>query len=419
MNGAPDTVIVLNDFAYVQGGASKVAIDEAVALRAQGVEVVFLAAVGAPCDALRDAGMQVVSLGQPELLAAKRHPGAVLQGLWNGAANAALARLLRGRDPARTIVHLHGYTKALTTGPALVARRAGFHTVCTLHDFFPACPNGAFYDYRRQAPCELRALSPSCMLTNCDKRHALHKGYRVLRGAVQRYVARFPHSVSDYIALSHRSAALLQPYLPEGARLFPLENIIDLPRQAPVDVAANRSLLVLGRLEAEKGVVLAAHAAREAGVPIVFAGEGPLRPQVEAAGGLVTGWLDSSQVWDAIGRARCLVFPSQWYETFGLVVTEAAARGVPAIVSDITAAAERVQDGVTGWLFRSGDGAQLLAQMRAVQDDERLRAAGQAAYRQFWANPPDRARHVRELLAIYEKVLMRAGDRSNDTVLAS
>src|SRR5579859_1407550 len=40
------TVVVLNDFCHVQGGASKVAIDEAVGLANQGVDVIFVGAVG-------------------------------------------------------------------------------------------------------------------------------------------------------------------------------------------------------------------------------------------------------------------------------------------------------------------------------------------------------------------------------------
>lgn len=414
---AANAVLVLNDFAYVQGGASKVAIDEAIALRAHGLDVTFLAAVGAPCAALRDGGVRVLSLGQAELLDVRRHPGAALQGLWNGAANAALRELLRQHDPAVTVVHLHGYTKALTTAPMRIVRDSGFHSVCTLHDFFSACPNGAFYDYRAQRPCERRALSAACILANCDKRHALHKGYRVLRGVVQRHIAGFPATVRDFIVLSSRSATLLQQYLPRDAALYPLENIIDLPQAPPVDVAANHSLLVLGRLDAEKGVVLAAEAARQAGLPVVFAGEGQLRTALEALGGHVTGWLDQSQVWDAIGQARCLIFPSRWYETFGLVVTEAAARGVPAIVSDITAPAERIEPGVTGWLYRNGDVAELAARMQALRDDSIVRQAGLAAYHRFWAAPPNRARHVRELLRVYEKVLTR--NLANDMLRAS
>ena len=44
------SAVVLNDFCHVQGGASRVAIDEAVALHAAGMEVTFLGAVGPVCD---------------------------------------------------------------------------------------------------------------------------------------------------------------------------------------------------------------------------------------------------------------------------------------------------------------------------------------------------------------------------------
>jgi glycosyltransferase involved in cell wall biosynthesis len=173
-------------------------------------------------------------------------------------------------------------------------------------------------------------------------------------------------------------------------------------------------LLVLGRLDAEKGVTLAAAAAQRAGVPIVFAGDGPLRAAMQASGAAVTGWLDNTGVAQALSHARCLVFPSRWYETFGLVVEEAAARGVPAIVSDISAAAERVEDGVTGWIFRSGDLEDLARCMRGVQDDARVAAAGAAAYARFWADPPDAQRHVRDLLAIYDAVVARGRPAGNN-----
>jgi glycosyltransferase involved in cell wall biosynthesis len=402
-----DMVIVLNDFCHVQGGASKVAIDEAVALAESGIDVTFLGAVGPVSDALQDARLRVVCLDQSELADVVRHPGAALRGLWNRAAGAALRDLLIPLDSRRCILHLHGYTKALTAGPAFIAKQAGFRTVCTLHDFFAACPNGAFFDYRRQEPCLLTALSPACIATPCDKRHQAHKAYRVVRGMAQRHIAHFPSSVRDYITLSRRSAELLRPYLPVASSFYPLENIIDLPAAAPVDVATNRSLLVIGRLDAEKGVTLAAAAAQQAGWPIVFAGEGPQRAELEAAGASVTGWLPADQVWQELAKARCLIFPSRWYETYGLVVSEAAARGVPAIVSDISAAAERVADGVTGWIFRSGDQADLLRCMSRLYDDGVVSAAGEAAYRRFWSSPPNRQRHTEALLSIYGKVLAR------------
>jgi glycosyltransferase involved in cell wall biosynthesis len=401
------SVIVLNDFCQVQGGASRVAVDEAVALSTRGFDVTFLGAVGPVCPELAAANVKSVCLDQPELADAMRRPTAALRAFWNQRAYQATRALLATKDRSRTIVHLHGYTKALTTAPALAARRAGFPVVCTLHDFFAACPNGAFFDYRRQIPCQLRALSPTCITTACDKRHQLHKAYRVARGLAQRHVARFPASVRDYITLSRRSASLLKPYLPGDARFHELANIIDVPYAPPVDVAANRALVVVGRLDAEKGVELAAQTARAADLPIVFVGDGPLRPSIEATGARVTGWVTADRVQLELEQARCLVFPSLWYETYGLVVAEAAARGVPAIVSDVAAPSERLVDGQDGWVFRSGDRDSLLRCMQHTRCDAAIRQAGATAYRQYWADPSDPTRHAAELASIYAAVMVR------------
>ncbi len=401
------SVVVLNDFCHVQGGASGVAINEAVALAALGLDVTFIGAVGPVCPELQSAPVKVVCLAQPELADVARHPRVALQTLWNPAANRATRQVLDALDPYRTIVHLHGYTKALTAVPALVAGRAGFPVICTLHDFFAACPNGAFYDYRREHPCELRALSTACMLTACDKRHKLHKAYRVARGLTQRSLAGFPASVLDYIALSRKSVELLRPYLPAQARFHALPNIIDVAHAPPVDVAANTRMIVVGRLDAEKGVELAAAAAQKMGLPIIFVGDGARRQQVEAMGANVTGWVSADAVQQQLAEARCLIFPSLWYETYGLVVTEAAARGVPSIVSDVAAPAERITDGVNGWVFRSGDLDSLMQRMHQTRDDALVRAVGAAAYRQYWQAPSDPSRHAQALASIYEAVISR------------
>lgn len=404
-----EKAIVLNDFCYVQGGASKVAIDEAVALADAGVDVTFVGAVGPVCDELRDARLRVLCLDQPQLLDVARRPDVAFRGLWNRAAVTAVRDLLAPLDARRSIVHLHGYTKALTVAPVRASSQAGFRTVCTLHDFFAACPNGAFYNYRKQVPCTLTALSAACVTTPCDKRHHVHKAYRVARGLTQRHVGQFPKNVRDYITLSRRSADVLRTYLPQDANLYPLENIIDIKPTSPTEVAANRSVIVVGRLDAEKGVTLAAEAARLAGWPIIFAGEGPERAELESMGASVTGWISAGQVRQALARSRCLIFPSRWYETFGLVVSEAAALGVPAIVSDISAAAERITHGVTGWIFRSGDLDDLIGRLNLLRDDAAVAAAGAAAYDRFWQAPPNRRHHTEQLLSIYATVLARCG----------
>ena len=400
------TIVVLNDFCYVQGGGSRVAIDEAIGLAEAGANVIFIGAVGPPCEELLQAPLTVECLDQGELREVGKRPSVALQGLWNGEAGRRTREILRSLSPERTIVHLHGYTKALTTAPIRVASKLGFPIICTLHDFFVACPNGAFFDYRENRPCPRRAMSVSCVVARCDKRRHTHKLYRVVRAWLQKRRGRFPGAIHHFISLSQRSGVLLTPYLPRDARLYPLANAVIVPQNSSVHAAENRTLLYVGRLDREKGALLLAEVAHKLGRPATFVGDGPLRAEIEAIPGMtVTGWLSRGDVQRHLDTARCLVFPSLWYETFGLTVAEAAARGVPAIVSDITAAAERIVDGVTGWQFHSGDPGDLARCLERIDDDILVAKVGAACYRAFWTSARNAPQHIDDLAQIYQTVL--------------
>jgi glycosyltransferase involved in cell wall biosynthesis len=399
-------VIVVNDFCYVQGGASRVAIDEAVGLAGAGVKVTFVGGVGPVCEELNTASVTVVNLNEGELSNFLRDPGVALRGLWNRSADRIMRTELRTRDRRNTIVHLHGYTKSLSSSVLRFAAESGFSVVVTLHDFFAACPNGAFFNFVENKPCQLRALSASCIATNCDKRRYAHKLYRVARALTQRHIGNFPNAVGEFIALSNKSAELLRPYLPKGARVHLLSNPSAVERQPPVEVATRTNVIAIGRLDAEKGIGMLVDAARRTKSRLILVGEGPWRSYAEAYEGCrVTGWLTRREVMEELEQARCLVFPSLWYETYGLVVEEAAARGVPPIVSDVSAAAERVKNGVTGWHVRAGDTEDLVRCLNVVKDDTVVRKVGLAAFENHWLDPSTTARHTAALVNIYRDVL--------------
>ena len=243
-----------------------------------------------------------------------------------------------------------------------------------------------------------------CLMRNCDKRAYVHKAYRVLRTQVQRSLGGLPAGVMHYIGLSRLSVDVLRPYLPPGARIFFLDNPVEVPQAPPVDVARNRTVVAIGRLDPEKGVEILVKASRLAGTEVLFVGDGPLRGLVESSGTCrVTGWLPRDQVLGALDTARCLAFPSLWRETFGLSVAEASARGVPAIVSDICGT--RVEHNITGWHVRTGDVEDLARRLGSIRDDARVTSAGQATYARFWSAPPTRERHAEGLLQIYEQAL--------------
>lgn len=67
-------------------------------------------------------------------------------------------------------------------------------------------------------------------------------------------------------------------------------------------------------------------------------------------------------------RADCLVLPSR-NDSYAMVVTEALAAGLPAIVSEMVGAKDLIRDGKNGWIVPAGDAAPLAARMLACARD--------------------------------------------------
>ena len=82
------------------------------------------------------------------------------------------------------------------------------------------------------------------------------------------------------------------------------------------------------------------------------------------------GFLNQSEMASAYAAADCLVLPSDHGETWGLVVNEAMACGLPAIVSDLVGCAEDlVLEGLTGLVSRFGHPPALAAAMGRMAAD--------------------------------------------------
>lgn len=409
-------VIVVNDHLQPDGGADVAALASARALVEAGLDVTLFAADTAGPDAAAAAGLgRVVSTGQPDL--ARGRPARVaLQGLWNSEAARRLRALVAEHDASRTVVHVHSWTKALSSSVFGAAAGSGARVVLTLHEYFSVCPSGLFYNAQTQATCPLQPMSARCIATHCDTRRYAHKLYRVLRHGVQTHLGGLARHVDHYVAISRLSQRIASPHLPPGAAFTQVPNPIEIgSRQAGADPAACRPFVMVARVFAPKGWDLFLEACRRAGVPALCVGDGPDRAALQAAypEARFTGQLGRDGVVAAMRSARALVLASRWYESQGMVIAEAAAHGVPAIASDTCGGAEAIEPGVNGLVFASGDVAQLASHLRRLADDDALvRRMGQAAHERFWADPPDRARHARGLLGVYERVLAAGSHRA-------
>lgn len=403
----PERVIVVYDFGSVNGGAAQVAISSALELRRRGMRVDYFCAVGPVDPRLGQEGAAVSCLDQFDILSNPNQMRAALSGMWNTYAADAFAALLSTADRRSTLVHVHGWTKALSASIFSVAKRMGFRVVVTLHEYFTACPTGGFFDHALGTVCNRRPMSVDCVTSNCDARSYGQKVWRVARQAVATAFSDVHGSLTDVIYISAFSRELLAPYHQAATRWHFVPNPVEADQGGRVRVEKNQPMLFIGRLSPEKGCDLFCAAAAAAGVDAVVVGDGPQSKALRAAWPSVrfTGWLDSDGVQAQLRQARALVLPSLWYETQGLVVYEALAQGVPVVVADRTAARDAVHDGCNGLLFEQGGVASLTCAIQRLKDDSVVQAMSEQAYVRYWANPPTLQAHGDALLAAYGAVM--------------
>ena len=120
-------------------------------------------------------------------------------------------------------------------------------------------------------------------------------------------------------------------------------------------------LLYVGRISKEKDLdVLVARLPKlrenHPATRLVFVGDGPYLKELRDAlpDAVFTGYLSGGELARAFASADIFVFPSTT-DTFGNVVLEAMASGLPAIVSDTGGPRELVKNGVTGYITHSRD----------------------------------------------------------------
>jgi glycosyltransferase involved in cell wall biosynthesis len=160
-------------------------------------------------------------------------------------------------------------------------------------------------------------------------------------------------------------------------------------------------VLYAGRLSEEKGVLDLVEAAR--GLPLVVAGDGPLRDQVPGA----LGWVGHDRLLGLYEQAAVVVCPSR-REGFGVVCAEAMASGRPVVASAVGGLRDLVVDGETGLLVPPRDVPALRAALERLLGDAELRRRLGAAARERARQAFSWDRTVSLTLRAYEDALPTA-----------
>lgn len=155
------------------------------------------------------------------------------------------------------------------------------------------------------------------------------------------------------------------------------------------DELANKlKLLYVGRISKEKNLSILANAFRSLArstenIALIVVGDGPYREEMQASlqgtPSIFTGYLQGEALAAVYAASDLFVFPSTT-DTFGNVVLEAQASGIPVIVTDMGGPCENIIPGKTGIILKGGDEEHLLNELKTLlQDPIRLKRMGKAA----------------------------------------
>jgi glycosyltransferase involved in cell wall biosynthesis len=355
---------------------------------------------------LRSAGHEVVlyiaESDTIEVFPLHRRVALPARTVWSPSDYKSLRRQIRSLKP--DVVHIHNTFPLISPSAVHAAHAEGVPVVMTLHNFRLTCVNGLLF--RDGGPCELCVgRGPWSGVV-----HACYRGSRAASLTVavgitaHRLLGTWTERVSSFIALTgFARTKLIEAGLP-AARIAVKPNFVyptDRPR-----TGAGKHVLYLGRLSPEKGVLLLLDAWTASSLPLVIAGDGPGRADLEAhatdLGGSVTflGNQPRDVCSELLREARMLVVPSLWYEGFPVVVAEAYAQGVPVVAPGHGSFPEIVTDGQTGVLFRPGDAASLTQAMEQLSDPDASIAMGRRA-KQRYEDRYGPERNLESLLRVY------------------
>lgn len=232
-------------------------------------------------------------------------------------------------------------------------------------------------------------------------------GYRMFSPAAARVIDQ----LAVRIAVSDAARSYVGGMFPGEYRVIP--NGVDVGTYAPARSLAKtpRRLLFVGRPEPRKGLFILLQAFAvvrerqpEATLALVGTSEAQLRaaaakmvPKVAypLPGVTALGRLSREEKVQAMGRAELLVVPSLKGESFGIVLVEGLAAGLPVVASDIPAYRSVLLEGDVGHLVPPGDPFHLADELVALLNDagarSRLSRKGLAAVGRYdWPVVADR-----------------------------
>lgn len=288
--------------------------------------------------------------------------------IYSGEARKKLKKVLYDFKP--DIIHLNNIQFHLTPSIILEANKfrkktkSDLKIIYTAHDYQLICPSHGLFDTDIRV-CEkcLGGNYTHCLRTKCVK-GSLMKSFLGMMDAYTWKISKAYSYIDKIICPSHFLKGKLDTQKRFADKTVALHNFIEDKKIETV--VKDDYVLEFGHLSRDKGTnTLLAVAKRIPDVRFLFAGYGvAVDDMKDIDNAQYVGFKTGEELVSLISRAKCSVYPSEWYENCPFSVIESQMFRTPVICSRMGGIPELVKDKETGLLFEAGNADDLEEKLR-------------------------------------------------------
>jgi glycosyltransferase involved in cell wall biosynthesis len=283
--------------------------------------------------------------------------------------------LLKKEQP--DIVHVHNFFPLISPSIFKACLDSNVPVVMTLHNYRLIHPGGLLLNGNTIDERSIKGSAYLCVKDAVYRDSVLQTLVVAHMIEYHRRKGTWNNQVDRFIALTEfAKSKFVEGGLPEEKVVVKPNFLLEANRKPPV--ARLDQFVFVGRLSSEKGIgtLLKAWESIESH-DLVIVGDGPLASAVKSAAQknkkiIWKGSLPHDQVLKEVSSSRGLIFPSEWYEGFPMVLVESLACGTPVISSNIGSQQEIIKEGICGLHFEVKNEESLVQQVEKLAADDKL-----------------------------------------------
>ena len=308
------------------------------------------------------------------------------------------------------VVHIHNLHFAASPSIIFAVKKLKIPLVLTLHNYRLLCPSATLYYKGQIYTKSINSLFPwDAVRKGVYQNSKLITFWISVTMLLHQWLGTWK-KVDKYIALGEYTKRIF-----ESSKLSFIAPLIILKPNfcyQPQNSAgkAGDYFLFIGRLSEEKGINTLLKAFAKNGNNLTIAGTGPLQNKVlkyskEYKNINFLGSVNKEEIISLLQNAKALIFPSEWYETFGMVIIEAFSCSKPVIASALGQLTETIIEKFNGLLFETGNVSMLNSKIEEFLNlDEKEISALHASTFSEYINKYSPEKNLKVLLNIYEQV---------------